>query len=62
MHVKAFELMNNLDKLTCNIKFMIEGEEEVGSENLSSFVKKIKINCKVMLYLVIQELLMILLQ
>ena len=42
MHVKAFELMNNLDKLTCNIKFMIEGEEEVGSENLSSFVKENK--------------------
>ena len=42
MHVKAFELMNNLDKLPCNVKFMIEGEEEVGSENLSSFVKENK--------------------
>ena len=59
MHVKAFELMNNLDNLTCNIKFMIEGEEEVGSENLSSLLKKIKINYKVMQYLfLIQELLL----
>ena len=42
MHVKAFELMTNTDSLPCNIKFMIEGEEEVGSENLSDFVKKNK--------------------
>ena len=42
MHVKAFELMSNLDVLPCNIKFMIEGEEEVGSENLSVFVKENK--------------------
>jgi acetylornithine deacetylase/succinyl-diaminopimelate desuccinylase-like protein len=37
MHVKAFELMNNTGTLTCNIKFMIEGEEEVGSVNLEKF-------------------------
>ena len=37
MHVKAFELMMQLDSLPCNIKFMIEGEEEVGSANLGAF-------------------------
>lgn len=39
MHVKAFEAMMKLKTLTCNVKFMIEGEEEVGSENLENFVK-----------------------
>ena len=39
MHVKAFELMIKNEKLACNIKFMIEGEEEVGSENLGDFVR-----------------------
>jgi len=38
MHVKAFELMMNTETLPCNIKFMIEGEEEVGSDNLGKFV------------------------
>lgn len=38
MHVKAFEAMTKLNALTCNIKFMIEGEEEVGSEHLGTFV------------------------
>jgi len=38
MHVKAFELMMKTDTLPCNIKFMIEGEEEVGSDNLGKFV------------------------
>lgn len=38
MHIKALELMNNLDILPCNIKFMIEGEEEIGSNNLEQFV------------------------
>ncbi len=37
MHVKAFEIMNKLDMLTCNVKFMIEGEEEVGSPSLRKF-------------------------
>ncbi len=39
MHVKAFELMMKTDTLACNVKFMIEGEEEVGSSNLGVFVK-----------------------
>ncbi|MFM6976217.1 MAG: dipeptidase [Sphingobacteriaceae bacterium] len=39
MHVKAFELMMKTDSLPCNIKFMIEGEEEVGSSNLGIFVQ-----------------------
>lgn len=40
MHIKAFELMVKEDLLACNVKFMIEGEEEVGSVNLGSFVKE----------------------
>ena len=39
MHVKAFELMMQRDELPCNVKFMIEGEEEVGSDNLGDFCK-----------------------
>jgi acetylornithine deacetylase/succinyl-diaminopimelate desuccinylase-like protein len=31
MHVKAFEYMIQSNTLPCNVKFMIEGEEEVGS-------------------------------
>jgi acetylornithine deacetylase/succinyl-diaminopimelate desuccinylase-like protein len=42
MHVKAFELMMNTKTLPCNIKFMIEGEEEVGSNNLGIFVSENK--------------------
>jgi acetylornithine deacetylase/succinyl-diaminopimelate desuccinylase-like protein len=37
MHVKAFEAMWKTGTLPCNIKFMIEGEEEVGSDNLGDF-------------------------
>ncbi|MGB1806465.1 MAG: dipeptidase [Flavobacteriaceae bacterium] len=39
MHVKAVENILSQGKLACNIKFMIEGEEEVGSDNLESFIK-----------------------
>ena len=42
MHVKAFEIMVKQDLLPCNIKFMVEGEEEVGSDNLGIFVKENK--------------------
>jgi len=37
MHIKAFELMNATGTLTCNVKFMIEGEEEIGSPSLKQF-------------------------
>lgn len=40
MHVKAVELMMQTTGLPCNVKFMIEGEEEVGSDNLGIFVKE----------------------
>ena len=42
MHIKAMELMTLKKSLKCNIKFMIEGEEEIGSENIEKFVKKNK--------------------
>ncbi len=40
MHVKALEYMTTTGQLPCNVKFMIEGEEEVGSEGLVWFVKR----------------------
>ena len=40
MHLKAFEAMNKTNSLPCNVKFMFEGEEEVGSVNLENFVKQ----------------------
>jgi acetylornithine deacetylase/succinyl-diaminopimelate desuccinylase-like protein len=46
MHVKAFETMMKNNLLPCNIKFMIEGEEEVGSDNLGVFVKENKAKLK----------------
>ena len=42
MHIKAFELMMKTNTLACNVKFMIEGEEEVGSSNLGKFLKENK--------------------
>ncbi len=38
MHVKAFETMLRTDTLVTNVKFIIEGEEEIGSPNLAKFV------------------------
>lgn len=46
MHVKAFEAMMKLNLLPCNVKFMVEGEEEVGSDNLGTFVKEYKSKLK----------------
>lgn len=42
MHIKALEVMVNKNRLPCNVKFMIEGEEEVGSDNLEIFIKENK--------------------
>lgn len=42
MHVKALEYMVKNEELPCNVKFMIEGEEEVGSVNLAWFIKNNK--------------------
>ena len=51
MHVKSFEAMMAAGELTCNIKFMIEGEEEVGSDNLGVFCRENaeKLACDVVL-------------
>ena len=40
MHVKALEYMVSTSQLPCNVKFMIEGEEEVGSSSLAWFVER----------------------
>ncbi len=42
MHVKAFEAMVKNNALYTNVKFIIEGEEEIGSPNLAGFVKEKK--------------------
>lgn len=51
MHVKALEVMVQTNTLPCNVKFMIEGEEEIGSENLGWFVgrNRDKLACDVIL-------------
>lgn len=52
MHVKALEVMNNTKTLSCNVKFMIEGEEEVGSNNLGKFLENNKEKLKADIVLV----------
>jgi len=42
MHIKALEAMNATGNLSCNIKFIFEGEEEVGSVNLAPFLEEYK--------------------
>jgi acetylornithine deacetylase/succinyl-diaminopimelate desuccinylase-like protein len=51
MHVKAVEAMIKTDSLPCNVKFMIEGEEEVGSAHLGDFCRanREKLACDVIL-------------
>ncbi len=51
MHLKAFEYMSQNGGVPCNIKFMFEGEEEVGSDNLGIFVEanREKLSCDVVL-------------
>ena len=51
MHLKAFEAMMANNALPVNVKFIIEGEEEVGSEHLEGFIKanKDKLSCDVIL-------------
>ena len=44
MHIKALETMQAQEHIPCNIKFLIEGEEEIGSDHLSPFVRPIKKN------------------
>ncbi|MEG1863819.1 MAG: dipeptidase [Alistipes sp.] len=42
MHAKAFEAMCATDTLPCNVKFMLEGEEEIGSSSLYKFCEQHK--------------------
>lgn len=51
MHLKAFEAMQASGEVPCNVKFMIEGEEEVGSQNLETFLNanQEKLACDVIL-------------
>ena len=51
MHIKALEYMIHSNSLPCNVKFMIEGEEEIGSKSLSWFVERnqSKLSCDVIL-------------
>ncbi|HRG33518.1 MAG TPA: dipeptidase [Saprospiraceae bacterium] len=52
MHVKALEAMVKTNTLPCNVKFIIEGEEEVGSSNLGAFLEANKEKLKADIVLV----------
>jgi acetylornithine deacetylase/succinyl-diaminopimelate desuccinylase-like protein len=52
MHIKALEVMAKTNSLPCNIKIMIEGEEEVGSNNLGKFLEDNKEKLKADIVLV----------
>jgi acetylornithine deacetylase/succinyl-diaminopimelate desuccinylase-like protein len=52
MHIKALEVMMKNNALPCNVKFMIEGEEEVGSANLATFIIENKARLKADIILV----------
>lgn len=51
MHLKAFEYLVATNQLPCNVKFLIEGEEEIGSVNLEDFCNenKVLLNCDTVL-------------
>src|ERR1035437_8911465 len=52
MHIKALEVMSKTNSLPCNVKIMIEGEEEVGSNNLGKFLEDNKEKLKADIVLV----------
>jgi acetylornithine deacetylase/succinyl-diaminopimelate desuccinylase-like protein len=52
MHIKALEVMTKTNSMPCNIKVMIEGEEEVGSVNLGKFLEDNKQRLKADIVLV----------
>ena len=52
MHIKAFEAMCATDSLPCNVKFMLEGEEEIGSPSLYGFCEEYKEKLKADIILV----------
>ncbi|MDO9153022.1 MAG: dipeptidase [Paludibacter sp.] len=51
MHAKAFEYVVKTGQLKCNVKFLIEGEEEIGSPNLEAFCNEHKemLKCDIIL-------------
>jgi acetylornithine deacetylase/succinyl-diaminopimelate desuccinylase-like protein len=52
MHIKAFEILSKTNTLQCNVKFIIEGEEEVGSTHLGTFLESNKDRLKADIVLV----------